>query len=100
MQNQNDLSEIKKTLGLNPNEVDLIASLYQKKGIYSECFLMAGQNRSVALIEASPKEFWLSTTDPRDLAQIEKQKNEHPDWTLDQIIEHLSQKYPRGVVHS
>jgi type IV secretory pathway VirB4 component len=75
MQNQSDFTKIKEALGLNENEIALIQSLRQKKGEFSEAFLLAGpERRVVAVIEPTPLELWIATTDPRDLSAIEKLK--------------------------
>jgi conjugal transfer ATP-binding protein TraC len=75
MQKGADQKRLKEVLNLNENEIELISSLSQEKGHYSEAFLMSGDDRSVVAVESTPLEYWLATTDPRDLAlisQIEK----------------------------
>ena len=97
MQNQSDFTKMKESLGLNENEISLIQSLHQKKGEFSEAFLIAGSNkRTVAVIEPTPLELWISTTDPRDLTLIEKTKQEYPDLSQLEILKTLANKYPRG----
>ena len=88
---------MKESLGLNDNEVALIQSLQQKKGEFSEAFLIAGPNRrTVAVIEPTPLELWISTTDPRDLTLIEKTKQENPELSQLEILKMLAKKYPKG----
>ncbi len=98
MQNQSDYTRMKESLGLNDNEVALISSLRQKKGKFSEAFLVLSQERrTVAVIESTPLELWIATTDPRDLSAIEAAKKENPEFSLLEILTLLSQKYPNGT---
>ena len=98
MQNQSDFSKMKEALGLNENEIALISSLQQKKGEFSEAFLVAGPDkRTVAVIEPTPLELWIATTDPRDLSVIERIKKENPNSSQLDILKDLAAKYPRGI---
>lgn len=98
MQNQSDFTKMKEALGLNDNEVALISSLRQKKGKFSEAFLVLSQERrTVAVIESTPLELWIATTDPRDLSAIEATKKENPELSQLEVLTLLSQKYPHGV---
>lgn len=99
MQNQSDFSKIKDALGLNDNEIALIQSLHQKKGEFSESFLLSGpDHRIVAVIEPTPLELWIATTDPRDLTAIENLKKEKPHLSQLDLLTELSEKYPKGIV--
>lgn len=98
MQNQSDFTKLKEALGLNDNEVGLIQSLHQKKGQYSEAFLVAGpERRTVAVIEPTPLELWIATTDPRDLSTIDQVRKDYPNFSQLEILKMLAEKYPRGV---
>lgn len=98
MQNQSDFSKMRESLGLNDNEVALIQSLQQKKGEFSEAFLSVGsERRIVAVIEPTPLELWIATTDPRDITMIEKTKLKYPDLPQLEILRLLSKQYPQGV---
>ncbi|MBP9708290.1 MAG: ATP-binding protein [Oligoflexales bacterium] len=88
---------LKQVLSLNTQEIAVIDSLIQKRGEYSEAFLMAGENRSIVRIESTPLEYWICTTDPRDLAAIEQTMSLNPSLTELEIMELLTAKYPRGV---
>lgn len=100
-QNQSDFSKMKEALGLNENEISLIQSLHQKKGEYSEAYLLAGTDkRTVAVIEPTPLELWIATTDPRDLAEIENTKANQPSLTQLEVLKSLAIKYPRGIAAS
>ena len=98
MQNQNDFTKMKEALGLNDNEVELIQSMHQEKGEYSEAFLLAGpERRTVAVIEPTPLELWIATTDPRDLSAIETLRKQKPNLTQIEILKILSEQYPKGI---
>lgn len=98
MQNQSDFSKMKEALGLNDNEVALIQSLHQEKGQYSEAFLVLGpERRTVAVIESTPLELWIATTDPRDLSMIDTTKRENPELSQLEILKLLSSQFPGGV---
>ncbi len=98
MQNQNDFTKMKEVLGLNDNEIELIQSLHQEKGEFSEAFLLAGpERRTVAVIEPTPLELWIATTDPRDLSAIENLRAKRPELTQIEILKILSERFPKGV---
>lgn len=96
-QGQIDFAQLKEVLSLNENEIELIKSLRQDKGKFSEAFLIAQDARAVAVIEATPLEYWIATTDPRDLAAIEADEREHVgDSGMNRLVR-LSERYPNGV---
>jgi conjugal transfer ATP-binding protein TraC len=97
MQNQSDPKRIKEILSLNDAEVGLIGALSQKKGYYSEAFLIAQKQRISLVIESLPLEYWIATTDPQDLSMIEKFSNENPAFSKINALEKLSQLYPQGI---
>jgi conjugal transfer ATP-binding protein TraC len=95
-----DQARLKEVLQLNENEMALIASLHQERGVYSEAFLMAQDQRAVVAIESTPLEYWIATTDPRDLGVIEKETAANPEQNSLQILTQLAKRYPRGLVAS
>ena len=95
MQQQSDSSRIKEVLGLNDNELALVKSLYSEKGKYSEAFLLAQKDRAVVVVESTPLEYWIATTDPKDLGMIEKMQD--PSKSHIELLLELSKKYPKGV---
>jgi len=97
MQQQSDSSRIQEVLGLNENELALVKSLYQEKGRFSEAFLLAQKDRTVALIESIPLEYWIATTDPKDLAAVDKMARDQPEIKHIERLASLAEKYPRGV---
>lgn len=92
-----DKDRLKEVLGLNPNEVELISSLQQERGSYSEAFLMAEDARSVVIIESTPLEYWLATTDGRDLGKIEDYKKKSPEVSQIEVLKKLAHDFPKGV---
>lgn len=92
-----DQARLKEVLQLNDNEMDLIASLHQERGLYSEAFLMAQDSRAVVAIDSTPLEYWIATTDPRDLAAIEAETAQIPNRSSLLVLTTLADRYPRGV---
>jgi len=99
MQKGADQARLREVLRLNDNEMELIASLHQERGEYSEVFLMSENDRSVVVIEPTPLEYWIATTDPRDLAKLEEALGQTQTDGL-QLLTELSKKYPKGVAAS
>lgn len=98
MQNQSNFSKMKESLGLNENEIALIQSLRQKKGEFSEAFLVAGsERRTVAVVEPTPLELWIATTDPRDLTQIERMRSANPNASQIEVLKTLAESFPKGA---
>jgi type IV secretory pathway VirB4 component len=88
------LSEI---LNLNEKEVVLVKQLRQVKGVYAHAFLMAQGTHAVVTTQSFPLEYWLATTDPRDLAAIEKLAQMEPELPRFAALSRLSEEYPQGV---
>ena len=100
-QGQNEFAKMKEAFGLNDSEIGLIQSLRQKKGEYSEAFLVAGDdNRTVAVIEPTPMELWIATTDPRDLAKIEGYRRENPHLSQFEALRYLAREFPHGAARA
>ncbi|MCX6117355.1 MAG: ATP-binding protein [Proteobacteria bacterium] len=89
---------LRTVLGLNDHELAVIDSLRQDRGTYSEAFLMAGDNRSVIRVESTPLEYWISTTDPRDLSEVDRCVLLAPEKSLIEILTELSKSYPKGIL--
>ena len=97
MQKGADRKRLQEVLQLNDNEMELIASLHQKRGSYSEAFLMAQGRHCLVSIEPTPLEYWIATTDPRDLGKIEELAKNSPTLSKLDLLEKLSKEYPAGV---
>lgn len=95
MLQRGDSEILKDTLKLNTQELDLIHSLGQKKGEFSEGFMIEGDHRQVVRIYPSPFEYWLSTSDAQDNAYLEKLKAS--GLNLVEAIEEAAKIYPNGV---
>jgi conjugal transfer ATP-binding protein TraC len=96
MLQRGDSKAVQAALNLNSQELDLIRSLAQKKGVFSEGFMIEGTHRQVVRIEPHPIEYWLSTSDSKDnqwLAKIMDEKK----IGLTAAIKFASEKYPFGV---
>ncbi|MEZ4814411.1 MAG: ATP-binding protein [Bdellovibrionota bacterium] len=100
MQPQADGKRLKEILNFNDNEVEVVKSLSQSKGEYSEVFLVTKDNKAHLKIEATSLEYWVATTDPPDLNVIESTKREYPEYTLIEVLTFLAKKYPKGVLAS
>lgn len=91
-----DKERLKEVLGLNPNEVELISSLHQERGSYSEAFLMAEDARALVAIESTPLEYWLATTDGRDLGKMDEYKKNFDSCSQLEVLKKLASDFPRG----
>ena len=67
-----DQKRLREVLGLNEQEASLVRSLKQIKGKYSEVFLMADTDRAVMRVEPTESEYKLSTTDPREIEEVDQ----------------------------
>ncbi len=97
MQKGSDPKRLAEVLQLNDVESSLVASLYQERGKFSEAFLITGDNRSVVAIEPTSMEYWIATTDPRDIEKFESMRSLHPDLSVSDIVVRLSESMPFGV---
>lgn len=100
MQKGADRGRLKEVLNLNENEMALIGSLQQERGLYSQAFLMAEDTHCFVTLEPTPLEYWVATTDPRDLAHIETIQKDHPTLDSFEVLKHLSELLPHGVAAS
>ncbi len=91
-----DRERLKSVLNLNDREVELIDSLSQVKGKFSESFLICEDNKGVVSIEATPLEYWLATTDPKDYALLKRIESE-TSLAGEDLLRHLAEKFPKGA---
>jgi conjugal transfer ATP-binding protein TraC len=97
MQKGSDQKRLQEVLQLNDNEIKLVGSLHQERGVYSECLLLAQDQHVVAVVESTPLEYWIATTDPRDMSEMENMQRTNPELSNMELLKKLSEKYPHGV---
>lgn len=98
MLQRGDSKALQAALKLNSQELSLIHSLEQRKGVFSEGFMIEGVHRQVVRIEPQPLEYWLSTSDAKDNLLIEQiMKDSETD--LQGALKVATAKYPFGVAH-
>lgn len=95
MLQKGDTKVLRDALKLNTQELRLIQSLEQRKGVFSEGFLMEGESRQVIRIQPSPIEYWISTSDARDNQFLDKLKAE--GLSLEAALVKASDLAPFGV---
>lgn len=98
MQQRGDTKPLETALKLNSQELALIQSLEQRKGSYSEAFLIRGDTRQVVRVFPSPLEYWISTSDAKDNQYLEKLRCS--GLTLEGAIEKSANEYPFGISQS
>lgn len=92
-----NMKQLAETLALNSREIELISSIRSEKGKFSEAFLVCENQRQLVVIEPTPLEYWLGTTDPRDLKLIEDYKLNEPTALGFDVIKKLAKEYPKGA---
>lgn len=93
-----DSEILKNALKLNTQELNLIFSLEQRKGEFSEGFMIEGDHRQVIRIYPSPFEYWLSTSDASDNRHIEELRKS--GLSLVDAIESAARTYPNGIAQA
>ena len=94
MLQRGDSEILKNTLKLNSQELNLIHSLEQKKGKYSEGFMIEGDHRQVVRIFPNPIEYWLATSDATDNNYLNQLQVS--GMSLLEAIELAAHDYPQG----
>lgn len=90
-----DSEILKNALKLNSQELSLIYSLEQRKGEFSEGFMIEGDHRQVIRIYPSPFEYWLSTSDSSDNRYLQELRE--TGLSLVEAIEIAARTYPNGI---
>ncbi|HRK61723.1 MAG TPA: ATP-binding protein [Candidatus Omnitrophota bacterium] len=83
--------------GLNENEIRAISEIEVKPGHYAECFIKFDEHGVLVRLSPNPLEYWISTTDPQDLAEESKQRAVLRSGSEIALIEHLASEYPNGI---
>jgi type IV secretory pathway VirB4 component len=84
-------TEVLHKYRLSPQEVDQVASLISVKRKYSQVFLKVDSNSRVVRVEPNDLEYWICTTDARDMVTEKEFRDAHPDYTSEQILAGLAQ---------
>ena len=95
MLQKGDTRVLKDVLKLNSQELRLIQSLEQRKGVFSEGFLISGESRQVIRFQPSPVEYWISTSDARDNQYLESLVDS--DLSLEEAVLKAAEDAPFGV---
>lgn len=97
MQKGANKERLREVLSLNDREVEIISNLHQEKGVYSQAFLMTEEKHALVHLEPTPLEYWIATTDPRDLSKFDEVMKKSPLQSLQETLEYLSKEYPQGA---
>lgn len=95
MLQRGDSKALQAALKLNSQELSLIQSLEQRKGVFSEGFMIEGDQRKVIRISPEPLEYWLSTSDAKDNQLIDRLMADGLD--LKAALLEAALKYPFGI---
>jgi type-IV secretion system protein TraC len=98
MLQRGDSKILANALKLNEQQLALIHSLEQRKGEFSEGFMIEGDHRQVVRIYPSPFEYWLSTSDASDNQYLEELKSS--GMKLIEAIEAAAEIYPKGIARA
>lgn len=90
-----DMGILARNLKLNAQEVELISKLEQRKGQFSEAFLIKGEVRQVIRICPTPQEYWLATSDAQDNDFLERLKTQ--GLSMDEALAHAATEFPMGM---
>lgn len=90
-----NLPSLEKILRLSDREIRLVESVSSKKGLYSEAFLIAGDDRQVVTVESTPLEYWLATTDPADIKAMNESRTKGESQL--ELLKKMAAKYPHGA---
>lgn len=95
MLQKGDTNVLREALKLNSQELRLVQSLEQRKGFFSEGFLMEAESRQVIRIQPSPLEYWISTSDARDNQYLDRLRGE--GLSLEAALKKAADSAPFGV---
>ena len=95
--NTGNSERIREILDLNSSEEELIKSVTQIPGLFSEIFLkMAGVGSGKMCIAPSPIEYWFATTKAEDKSLIQNYLNQ--GMPLEKTLRQLAERFPHGAV--
>lgn len=84
-----------QSFGLNENEIRAVNDIEVKPGHFAECFIKFDERGVIIKLSPNPLEYWISTTDPHDLA--EEAKNRESGTPEIEMLDKLSRSFPHGV---
>lgn len=93
MLQRGDSKVLTNTLKLNPQELALVHSLEQRKGKFSEGFMIEGNHRQVIRVHPTPLEYWMATSDSKDNAELLRLQGE--GLSLEESIFEAARTYPK-----
>ena len=59
---------------------------------------MAEDLHCLVAVEPTPLEYWVATSDPRDLSVFDDERKKNPEKPQLEILRALAEKYPKGTV--
>jgi type-IV secretion system protein TraC len=95
MLQRGDSKVLSQTLKLNPQELALVHSLEQRKGKFSEGFMIEGNHRQVIRVHPTPLEYWMATSDSKDNAEL--LRLQETGLSLEESIFAAAQAHPKGM---
>lgn len=95
MLQRGDSKVLSTTLKLNPQELGLIHSLEQRKGQFSEGFMIEGNHRQVIRVHPTPLEYWMATSDAKDNAEL--MRLQATGLSLEESILAAATSHPKGM---
>ncbi|MBX3022784.1 MAG: TraC family protein [Bdellovibrionales bacterium] len=98
MLQRGDSKVLTATLKLNPQELALIHSLEQRKGKFSEGFMIEGNHRQVIRVHPTPLEYWMATSDAKDNAELLRLQKS--GLSLEESIFEAANSHPKGMASS
>ncbi len=96
MLQRGDSEILGNALKLNEQELALIYSLEQRKGHFSEGFMIKADTRQVIRVFPAPIEYWLSTSDGRDNQYLDELMGNRK-LSLSEAIEEAASEHPWGI---
>ena len=85
-----DWEDFRQTFDFNEAQVNAIKSLEIVKGKYSEFFYMQDEKQALLRLIPEPLSYWICTSDGNDKAVIEQTRQQNPDKSLLEVLEHLA----------
>jgi len=92
-----DLGSVQQILKLNDQQKDMISTLHQKKGQYSEAFMSFNGEKSIIRVCPTPVEYWLASSDAQDNEALGAYRKKHPEKPFSECIYDLAKDFPFGV---